>query len=643
LLRRHGLSATACAVGGLAFALSGGMAQSVNSMIGQTLACAPWALLATCYFLDRPGPRRAAILALAYAAVALSSFPPMVVAVFFYAGVYALARLLADRSRGAWRATCAGALGWALASALAVALAAFYLLPVAALYRATPDVAKRYELAHELAIEPGNLLQLGSPLLLGGSKILVRPWVESTRAATEVPYVGAFALGLAAFAAGRGERRARALLWLAVATMVVIVAKGLGLPPLSWLTQQPPLSFVHFVPYFLHSLGLPVAILAALGWDSIERRAVTRLRAAGALLAGATWLTATWIVGDQRGAFDGPDSSAWLSEFAVLATLLMLPVALAVATRSSLTAGRRSAFVLALGLAVLTGEGIRNTWYPRQVRWDIWSHPHPMVATLQQEIGDGRLFAYHTFPANWGSAYGVPQLESLMAFNAPRSHDLYVAATTDGRNLFMNDASRLPSEPFLTRAAIRLVATSDRTPWTLQQIGQRRYRKIFDDGHTFVFRRRSASRFFFTSRYNVVDPDRAKKAAVSDLQVRRLWLEEHPGFGSRANRGATPRVEVLEFRNNGYRLRVRAPRPGLVYCSESQMPGWTARVNDRPARILAANYAFRAVAVGPGESVIELRYRPPGLRAGLWTSASALALVLVLVWLPSRRKSPAAT
>jgi uncharacterized membrane protein YfhO len=76
-------------------------------------------------------------------------------------------------------------------------------------------------------------------------------------------------------------------------------------------------------------------------------------------------------------------------------------------------------------------------------------------------------------------------------------------------------------------------------------------------------------------------------------------------------------MRVGHFSLNEVEIAVEAPRAGLLLCSESNMRGWTATVDGRPAPILDANYAFRAVEVPPGSHTVRLRYRPPGLYAGL--------------------------
>ena len=60
---------------------------------------------------------------------------------------------------------------------------------------------------------------------------------------------------------------------------------------------------------------------------------------------------------------------------------------------------------------------------------------------------------------------------------------------------------------------------------------------------------------------------------------------------------------------------------------DSWFPGWEVTVDGRPARLRRADYAFRAVEVGAGKSIVRFDYRPAPLRLGLML---ALAAVLLL-------------
>ena len=65
-------------------------------------------------------------------------------------------------------------------------------------------------------------------------------------------------------------------------------------------------------------------------------------------------------------------------------------------------------------------------------------------------------------------------------------------------------------------------------------------------------------------------------------------------------------------------VRVATGAPGLLVIADTWMPGWTARVDGRPAPIYRGNHAQRVVTLPrPGPHEIELRYEPPGFASGL--------------------------
>ncbi|MGC8643894.1 MAG: hypothetical protein ACP5XB_28880, partial [Isosphaeraceae bacterium] len=71
-------------------------------------------------------------------------------------------------------------------------------------------------------------------------------------------------------------------------------------------------------------------------------------------------------------------------------------------------------------------------------------------------------------------------------------------------------------------------------------------------------------------------------------------------------------------------LEVATRAPGLLVIADTWMPGWSASVDGRPARIFRGNIAQRVIPlVNPGDHRIELAYHPPGLALGCAISASA--------------------
>jgi len=86
--------------------------------------------------------------------------------------------------------------------------------------------------------------------------------------------------------------------------------------------------------------------------------------------------------------------------------------------------------------------------------------------------------------------------------------------------------------------------------------------------------------------------------------------------------------------------------PGRVVLVDAYDPGWRATVDGAPALVERANGAFRAVEVGAGTHVVEMRYRPWPVPVGL--ALSLLAVVVIVAGAAaggrlSRRPSPDAS
>jgi hypothetical protein len=111
-----------------------------------------------------------------------------------------------------------------------------------------------------------------------------------------------------------------------------------------------------------------------------------------------------------------------------------------------------------------------------------------------------------------------------------------------------------------------------------------------------------------------------------------------PPAGAPARRAATVRAHERER----VVLEAETDRPGVLVISEVYYPGWRALVDGRPAPLLRADYALRAVALGPGRHTVELRYESRPAIAGIFTSLAALALLGAATGFTARRRRPAA-
>ncbi len=104
--------------------------------------------------------------------------------------------------------------------------------------------------------------------------------------------------------------------------------------------------------------------------------------------------------------------------------------------------------------------------------------------------------------------------------------------------------------------------------------------------------------------------------------ARSVLLEDgQPLAGAVANSPVT----ITAYGANAMTLEVQPVAAGYLVLSEVWYPGWRARVDGQERPVLRANFAFRAVAVAPGDRQIRLVFEPDTWRWGLTLAALTLA------------------
>jgi hypothetical protein len=89
-------------------------------------------------------------------------------------------------------------------------------------------------------------------------------------------------------------------------------------------------------------------------------------------------------------------------------------------------------------------------------------------------------------------------------------------------------------------------------------------------------------------------------------------------------------IGLAAFSLNEIRVNVNTPADAYLVLSEVWYPGWRATVDGQPAPVLRANYAFRAVRLGPGQHQVQLTFAPMSWTAGL--AVSGLTALTLIGW-----------
>jgi hypothetical protein len=113
------------------------------------------------------------------------------------------------------------------------------------------------------------------------------------------------------------------------------------------------------------------------------------------------------------------------------------------------------------------------------------------------------------------------------------------------------------------------------------------------------------------------------------------FTERDPGLPAAAARRGAPAAIVVD-EEHVVEIEATLEAPGLVVLSDAFYPGWEARVDGRPAAIIATNHLFRGVAAPVGRHRVRFEYRPRSFALGAAVSVAAL-MALAGLWVAGPR------
>ncbi len=290
----------------------------------------------------------------------------------------------------------------------------------------------------------------------------------------------------------------------------------------------------------------------------------------------------------------------------------------------------------------------------------------PVVQTIRQEIGSGRLFRTENperikiqqAPSNsivWGDRWNLEMLGSYVAALYRIPVIFHVDFDRLGQVYVMNLKTLiddLPWEkriPLLSAGSVTLILTSENisTPG-VELISEvpNRSNMLFR-----LYRNTSAANHIeFVTQWRIVQSD--EEALATMLQPvynprLHVVLQEtetsdiFPSFARRHEQGESPilidmqqaadidithdkceKVRIdKEFNTlHSARFSVTNHCDGYLVFSEPYYSGWQITVDDKPASVMRANYAFSAVFLPAGEHKVERLYRPNSILFGASSS-----------------------
>ena len=160
---------------------------------------------------------------------------------------------------------------------------------------------------------------------------------------------------------------------------------------------------------------------------------------------------------------------------------------------------------------------------------------------------------------------------------------------------------------------------------------------FYEKGAIPVYRNtRAMPRAFTVRRWKVLKSDRDTLNAMMDKEFdpwREVVLNTAPEGLSSHGKTSVPGVGARVVYRGANHITLRARGPGVLVMSEAWDPGWEAKVDGRPTKVLCANYTFRAIVLPQaGEHTVVMQYQPQSVRLGMILSLISLCgIILFLV------------
>ncbi|RJR25684.1 hypothetical protein C4578_01100, partial [Candidatus Microgenomates bacterium] len=155
-----------------------------------------------------------------------------------------------------------------------------------------------------------------------------------------------------------------------------------------------------------------------------------------------------------------------------------------------------------------------------------------------------------------------------------------------------------------------------------------RFKAVFEDKTVVVYEDQKAlPRAFWVYDFAVAEDDLGliNLLKTSDLS-KKVILEEKPEIEPILENIVPGSVVWSEYLPNKVSFVAESEKPGIIFLSDNFYPGWVAFIDGQKAKILRANYTFRALSVPEGKHRIDFEYKPKSFYLGLGVSLASFVI-----------------
>jgi hypothetical protein len=303
----------------------------------------------------------------------------------------------------------------------------------------------------------------------------------------------------------------------------------------------------------------------------------------------------------------------------------------------------------AIALVLLSwGELTFYVDHSRLSRTDRFSDPPPLVRFLQQHEGLHRVASYGHWgvPAEYGSAYGLYQIDSMNFHLMPRYVALFdrlILPKPDERWTTFITLVRAGDTDNLNLQAFDLVGTKYITvpivyPRLRKFMEQSDWKRVYEDLYFVVFENPDPLPRAFVVHRLVADEktpvDVGQSPRVMATSSDPILLEEARRAGPLGAENnierAADTARITRYDHARVEIEAELAAPGILVLTDVWHPNWTVTVDGEERHLGIVNEAFRGVVLPPGKHRIEMRYAPQSLAAAQVVSGSGLLFIALL-------------
>jgi hypothetical protein len=612
--------------------LTGFGASDINSATGGPYLLFPVLLYALVVYSQRGGVVRFVAALAAWAAFLLTTFGPSQLLLLVV--VYAVVLLVdapcwpAGQSAGGRARTIARR--HLVVPVVAILLTAYVWLPdLAVVAHGSSSFAKYGRRSLTLTGPLSYLRRIVSPAAIAGGP----HWL------TYVGIVPVLAIA-AAWSTARGLQRR--LLTTTGGLALFALALHAGIPVIRLVGDLPGLRAIR-QDYWAVLAGAAETVAIAVAIAVIAARGVSRTAVWCTSAFLVVWLFGT-AVGEWMVGHPGMTAAVCVATALIIGTAVLL-------SRATERAHRRMVAVVAVGLIAVELLAYQN--HARPARFDPESPTPRYVAFLEHHLDGDRILdaGRGALYPEWGSALGIPQIETLNVSQLPAYRAFYQQYIVPQHGLFLEVGAQRGRSFKVQPTALDLLSVryivTDGSVKHFDAGVKAHYRLVFRDrrSHVAIYENPHAFPRAYLSPVLTAhgSPGRFSARVTRTTDAELLAAARTAGIPTAATPGATARpASVTRYDNTKVEVSVDAARPSVLVLTDTYAYGWHVSVNGRAQHLARVDDVVRGVVVPAGKSTVVFTYRLPPRTVG--AAISLLTIVGLLAygaWLVIRRaRSP---